>query len=340
MQNFRLLTGLCLGLSTGLLTACPGPDPAPLEAKWTVPVEAQGGALLSVLSLDGELWISGAADSEGGTLLHLADGAWSRETTGSDQDLWWVAAHPDGRLYMVGGGGTLLERSLDGNFTPLTVPTDMTLYGIWFNADGQGWAVGGDPLADGMTEPRGTMLRIDGSTVEVDAAAPAELSTHLMFKVWGRPGQSEEAYAIGDQGYLLRWDGTTWSESDSGTNARLITIAGDDSTRAIVGGTNQPTLLLDEGDGLIDRAAELPVGAQGLNGVFVRDGQLAAVGNLGYAAIRDEEGLWTSDYLGMGGLHAVSIDAQGEIWAVGGDLLGLDDGYVAHFGTSSVPTRP
>jgi hypothetical protein len=193
-----------------------------------------------------------------------------------------------------------------------------------------------------MTEPRGVLLRVDDSGVIADDAAPDELATHLMFKVWGPPGQSGEAYAIGDGGYLLAWDGAAWTQQDSGTNARLITMAGDENTRAIVGGTNAPVLLLDEGQGLDDRSTELPGNAQGLNGVFVRDTQLAVVGNLGYAAIRDDEGLWNSEYVGGAGLglHAVTIDEQGEVWAVGGDLLGLDEGFVAHFGTSKVPTRP
>jgi hypothetical protein len=161
-----------------------------------------------------------------------------------------------------------------------------------------------------------------------------------MFKVWGPPGQSEVAYAVGEGGYMLEWNGAQWVEADSGTNARLVTIAGDADHRAIVGGTNQPTLLFDEGNGLNDITSELPDGAQGLNGVFVRDESLAVVGNLGFAAVRDPDGLWMSEYVGAGGLglHAVTIDEMGEIWAVGGNLLSLTQGYIAHYGTRSVPS--
>ena len=332
---------LFAGISLLALSACPA-ESGPSEPVWTTPVEAQGGALLCVLTQDEEVWVVGAADAQGGTFLHLADKEWTRESTGISEDLWWVAPHPDGRLFVVGGEGMLAQRSTSGEFSVLTTPTDMTLFGVWFNSDGDGWAVGGDPMANGEDQPRGILLRITAGVVEVDDTAPASLGEHLMFKVWGPGGQSDEAYAVGDLGYLIRWDGTSWTESESTTNARLVTIAGDASARAIVGGTNAPVLLLDEGDGLRDISAEIPVGAQGLNGVSVRDGELAVVGNfnLGFAAIRDADGLWISDYVGSGGLHAVSIDAHGEVWAVGGDLLNLDKGYLAHYGTSTVPTGP
>ena len=334
------LRGACLGTVMLILTACSGSTPTPAQAEWTTPLEEEEGALLSVLSHGGDIWATGANGGSGGTVLRLHDGQWEREATNTQADLWWIAAHPDGDLYTVGSQGTVLRRDADANYSALESATEMTLYGVWFNSAGEGWIAAGDPLADGMNNPRGMLLHIVNGQVETESAVPASIAGHLMFKVWGPPGQSDVAYAVGDGGYMLQWNDDQWVEVDSGSSARLVTISGDASQRAIVGGTNQPTLLFDDGNGLMDISTELPAGAQGLNGVFVRDESLVVVGNLGFAALRDPDGLWTNDYVGAGGLglHAVTIDDMGEIWAVGGNLLSLTQGYLAHYGTGSVPT--
>jgi hypothetical protein len=55
-------------------------------------------------------------------------------------------------------------------------------------------------------------------------------TTKFLKSVWGAPSNggtaSKDVWAVGEVGTILHWDGTSWSESPSGTNEDLADVWG------------------------------------------------------------------------------------------------------------------
>jgi hypothetical protein len=155
-------------------------------------------------------------------------------------------------------------------------------------------------------------------------------------KVWGRSGS--EVYAVGEDGFILFFNGESWSEMSSPTDRFLFTVHGNDSLVTAVGGFFTDSAIIEREEG--QEFVSVPVtGIQQLNGVFVApDGFGAAVGKERTIALR-ENGIWTlhdsvrredREY------HSVWIDPEGGIWAVGGDLSILEDGVLSYSGERTI----
>lgn len=316
------------------LAACPQTQ----EPSWELVHEDLGGALLAVTSIENrpdELFVVGAADAQGPTFLHFDEGVWTRESLSGSEDLWWVSRHPDESIYASGESGRIVHRLHSGEFRELNSATDATLYGLWFAEDGSGWAVGGDPQADGTTSPRGTIQRyLSGvpASFGLELSVPAEVNETLLFKVWG--SAPDDVWVVGELGRTFHWDGNAWTFEALDTNQRLITVHGEGDQRIIAGGVSSPLLQRFSAPGWMDAGADLPPEAiMGLNGAFVRDGQAYLVGNLGlFAQGPVAGGPMQGEVLTNLGLHAVHVGSDGDVWVVGGDLLGLNRGTMLHFG--------
>ena len=298
------------------------------------------GALLSVSGRGPtDVYAVGAdpEDGRGPLVLHWNGSGWARVDTGASGDLWWISTPPiDGDFFLSGRGGLILRLDPDGGgVTRLETPGSETIYGVWGSAADDVWAVGGD---DEAPDTGGTVWRFDGQSwtrQELGGVRPAGLP--LLFKVWGRA--ADDVYAVGRLGVILHWDGARWTLLADG-GRQLFTVHGNETFTAAVGGFFAEGLLRERGAG---GAFEVrtPAGIPQLNGIFIPpDGRGVAVGNALAVATRDD-GAWRTINDGRDprarDFHAVWIDAEDGIWAVGGDLsVDLAEGVLSYGGPQTV----
>ena len=282
-------------------------------------------------------------DGRGPLVLHYDGSGWRRLDSGASGDLWWISVNPiDGDFYLAGDGGLILQYDPpSGQFTRHVTPGTPRLFGIWGAAADDLWAVGGAVEAP---ENGGVIWHFDGQTWSaLDLGGVRAGGVPQLFKVWGRA--RDDVYAVGFRGIVLHWDGVAWSVVDTTAanpnNRQLFTVNGSADRIAMVGGFFAEGLLLERaGSGAVGAAT--PANSPQLNGLFFPpNGHGVAVGNGLAVATRDDDG-WTtvdegSDDQGRD-FHAVWVDGEDGIWAVGGDLADLVDG-VLRYGGPQVPSR-
>ena len=282
-------------------------------------------------------------DGRGPLVLHYDGAGWERLDSGATGDLWWISVAPiGGDFFLAGDGGLVLQYDPDTRrFTRHTTPGTQRVFGIWGPAANDIWAVGADvDNPDGG----GVIWHFDGTTWRaLDLSGVREGGVPQLFKVWGRA--SDDVYAVGFRGSVLHWNGSAWSVVDTtaaNPNKRqLFTVHGTAALAGMVGGFFAEGLLLERGGNDAVRAVT-PSGSPQLNGVFFPpDGRGVAVGNGLAVATRDENGWSTvdegSDDQGRD-FHAVWVDGEDGIWAVGGDLADLVNG-VLRYGGPQVPAN-
>jgi hypothetical protein len=317
----------------GMAGADAAPDGGATMARaWSAVLEDLPSALLSIDVRAGWGYAVGADDGEGPMVLRQAGPDWERVPTGATGALWWVA--PDGDALLMSGEGGLLLAHAPGTSTFDVIPplTDKTLFGVWVAPDGTAWSVGGDVLAD--TDRGAILVRRDG-TWQVDDSVPPALYTDVaLFKVWGLA--ADDVWIVGERGRVLRFDGSDWRTVESGTTSRLLTAHGTaDDGPYLVGGASNGVILEWTGTELVDRAPEfLPA----YNGVRATGGGHAfAVGNNGVLSERID-GTWIVEEAPPTALdlHAVTVDPNGDAWAVGGALSSpaLDRGVLLRYGSA------
>lgn len=199
---------------------------------WTPRTDPTGGkALYGVAGVaNAETFIVG----EAGTLLkgNLATGAFTvRPPNGGVNNppsalagkvVRAISAAPSGdQLTFVGDTGVNYKRRTFGSFDIYDAPASgvtRNLNGIWFLADGM-FAVGA----------MGTLARRGGPDVfgnwptswNVEAAPPVTTDLWAVFAV-----TSTQAFAVGQGGVILQFDGTTWTRRTSNTTKNLYAIWG------------------------------------------------------------------------------------------------------------------
>jgi len=298
------------------------------------------GALLSVSgSAPDDVLAVGAdpGDGRGPLVLHWDGDAWERLDSGASGDLWWISTPPiGGDFFLAGDAGLIVRYDPDGGgFTRFTTPGRERVYGVWGASPAEVWAVGGD---GDSPDTSGIIWRFDGAAwTAQDLSGVRPQGVPLLFKVWGRA--PDDVYAVGTRGIVLHWDGARWAELDTSAanpaSRQLFTVHGNDAVVAAVGGAF--TGLLIEREGAAAFAARTPAGlTPQLNGVYLPpDGRGVAVGNNLAVATRDASG-WTLVDEGSDDqardFHAVWVDAEDGIWAVGGDLADLTNGILSYAG--------
>jgi len=306
------------------VAACSGGDPG-----WQVVHQDLPGALISVWGSGADdIWSVGGDPGDGPMVLHYDGQQWTRLATGASGDLWWVFGFAGGPVFMGGSGGLIL-RYQDGAFTTMTTPGSDTVFGIWGANPDDVWAVGG-----ALGGARGAFAwKRDGDSWVAASGFPAGLvDSAVIWKVYGR--SAGDAWMVGTNGTVVRWDGSQLSADVTGTGESLFTVHGDAERYAAVGGFGTGTILENDGSGWVDAS---PADASPLIGVCLTGGSSGwAVGQYG-AVYRRDDGGWTADDgapLLDESLHAVWVDPDGGVWAVGGNVLTtpLTRGVMVHRG--------
>lgn len=325
-------------VSVLLFASCGGDGGSSDEARWQLLGDQRPSSLLAVWasSVD-DVWIVGGREGTGGapTVFQFDGSAWTKHDTGlTNVDLWQVFGFDDGTVFLGGSNGTIL-RYRDGTFTPLTTPSPDIVFGLWGSSSTDVWAVGG------QTTGRGFVWRLNGDAFEVVPGVPAELETGTVWKVSGRA--ADDVWMSASKGLVLHWDGTTLAnERIGGTGENLFSI-GCNAARCWTAGTNltNGVLYQNDGSGWTSRVPTLdgPV----WRGVTPVGDHPYAVGMVG-AVLRFEGGSWVPDSHGLTTrpLHAAWADAEGNLFAVGGnfDRAITTDGVLLFKGAAALPPLP
>ncbi|HEX2689207.1 MAG TPA: hypothetical protein VHN14_21445 [Kofleriaceae bacterium] len=311
-----------------LVAACDSSTP-----EWQIVGRHMPGAVLSVWGTSAtDVFLVGGdvGDGHGPVVQHFDGTSWTRLSTGQVGNLWWVFGFSNGPVYMGGDGGMIL-RYQGGAFQRMTTPGTGTVFGIWGATADDLWAVGGAPGgASGAFAWR--LTAGTGDTWVAATGFPAGLAaTDAIWKMYGRG--ANDAWMVGTNGKVVRWDGTSLTVMITGTGESLFTVHADDQRFVAVGGFGTGAIL--ENDGASWHNAS-PPGSPSFVGVCLsRDGDYA-VGQQGAVYTRGSAG-WSAVDTGFTideTFHSVWVDPSGGVWVTGGQVLTLPliDGVVLHQG--------
>ena len=137
-------------------------------------------------------------------------------------------------LYTTNVLGAIYQSTDSGRtFNPMTSGTTDTLFAVWGTSTTQLWAVG----------QAGTIVANSGSATWT---AQTSGTTNDLRWLWGEPapaGYTGDAYAVGDNGTILHYNGNQWSPMWSGLTTTLRSIYGTSATNVYIGGDNGVALL-------------------------------------------------------------------------------------------------
>ena len=163
-----------------------------------------------------------------GTVLSYSGGVWTKvNSNGIVADLYGVSAvsPTDTRLYIASDDGLLLLNS--GALTRVTTPYAPRMFTVSVGAAGDVWAGG----------QRGSVQRLANGSWETIGLAPD------LIDAWTT--SATNAWAVGEFGFIYRWNGTSWARQPTPTTATLNAVWGASSTEAFAGGDNGTMLRFD-----------------------------------------------------------------------------------------------
>jgi hypothetical protein len=279
---------------------------------------------------DGSLWVVGGALGHG-RILHRDASGWGEVDPGVSVPLLnWVHGTSRADVFAGGNDGTVLH--YDGHGWSLQdTPVSAAVWGMWAVAPDDVWAVGGNV---GSVDPP-FILRYDGASWS-PAAIPAltHPGVHAFFKVWG--SRPDDVYVVGQNGTVLHYDGSGFTELALGVSQDLIGIWGNSANDVmIVGGRSTAEIL--HFDGAQWRVAP-PSSLPGLNGVWTRRPDVAhAVGVNGTVVSIDPSTLEATGETVPTSLqlHGIFGDASGQLIALGANFMIPEHGVALVRGLSN-----
>ncbi|MBI5490362.1 MAG: hypothetical protein HY905_23700 [Deltaproteobacteria bacterium] len=155
---------------------------------------------------------------------------------------WGLSA---AQTFLVGGqdssgGQPLIFQGAAGSWSAVVTPTlpDVDLNGV------AGTTAADDVLAVGTA---GTILRIHPGDWSVEQDMVAAAPTDTLRAVW--PASPTEAFAVGDNGAILHWDGTSWNSmttsSDPWFGYRLYAVWGSSPSNVFAAGESDMLVRYD-----------------------------------------------------------------------------------------------
>ncbi len=291
-------------------------DPTPSPPPWRAALDpGADGALLSVWG-DGTdaVWTVGG-QPDAGAAWRRGDAEWVPVEIPDGPLLNWVHG-VDGEVWMVGNEGRALRSVGGGPFTATDTGTHLPLWGVWAAAADDVWAVGGD--AAQTTDPEPALLRWDGEAWSPVALPEVDRGLPALFKVWG--SSASNVFAVGSNGVALRYDGSAWTQTLTGSGRDLISLWGRAADEIVaVGGRDVGVVARWDGAGWTSETLRSP----GLNGIWM-DGEGVAtfVGDRGHVYRMEPNGEPVREPTEVGELlHGVWGDGAGFRVAVGGSLM-------------------
>jgi len=294
---------------------------------WELVETGLPGALTSLWGARAnDIWAVGAdrGGGSGPTVMRYDGSQWDTlDTPKTSGDLWWVFGFDGGPVFLGGKNGLILRYEA-GDFVEMPTPGTATVYGIWGSAPDDVWAVGGNVIKDAFA------WRFDGEAWRVAQGVPPEISaSQSLFKVWGRG--PDDVWMVGTGGLMLHYDGSSLGPGASGTSRMLFTTHAGPRRVVAVGGLGDGVILENDGAGWMDVT---PSGTPHVMGVWL-DGDAGYAAGVEGAVLRRDSGEWKRVDTGLDlkeAFHAVWVDPEGGVWAVGGQVLAppLVDGVIAH----------
>ncbi|HJP61728.1 MAG TPA: Ig-like domain-containing protein [Gemmatimonadaceae bacterium] len=182
------------------------------------------------------------------------------------------------------------------------------LHGLWGNTSSDIFAAYENDIPPGGDNG---VLHYDGHLWSTSYRKACTLCFARLNGVWSR--STTDAYAVGDGGNILHFDGTNWNAEASGTTTDLYAVWGSGTSVFAVG--NSGTILYNDGTGWHTQSTNVTVPLLAVWGASPTD--VFAVGTAG--AILHFDGVsWTSEASGTGEvLRAVWGSAGNSVFVVG-----------------------
>jgi hypothetical protein len=183
-----------------------------------------------------DVWINDCADGSyhwngsvwnrvRGELPHALKGSCLVLGGASATDVVALARHT---LVHWNGAAWVHERTADGDQVPLKVGASISA--LWsVPSSGDLWAVGAEGVGPGFDGWPLILRRSAGAWSQF----PTPRTEGAVLSVWG--DRDDDVWAVGTKGLVLHWDGTAWSQEDSGVVESLRSVHGTAGTAWIVG---------------------------------------------------------------------------------------------------------
>ena len=226
-----------------------------LNGAWTTETTGSSQSLNGIWAGDALVYAVGA----GGEVRRRTVGGWSRVTVPTAEDLYGVHGNSSADIVIVGSQGTAIRfdgtvwtvlgvGGFSGNFygisgstanagrrylsgdggvaqldgstiIPVATPYTPQLFGVTVEPSGAAWAAG----------ERGAVLR-SGTPWTTNNLAPDLLD------VWATAPNN--AFAVGEFGFVYRWNGTNWARQQTPTLEALVAVWAIGANDAFAGGEN------------------------------------------------------------------------------------------------------
>jgi len=311
-------------------------DTAPAEGGMEIVANnIDAGVLLSAWSNGDELIFAGGEISDVGAGYYVRKNGddYCTEVV-ADRAFWWIHGAAEGDWYAVGERGLILHHT-GGEHVDESVPTDVTLYGVFDEGD-RTWAVGGD-----ATKNAGEIwVREAGAWSQVGGTVAGPL-----FKVWC-DGERNCVINGSSTSHIIEGDTSTIYEPSPQPDAHLLTCRGTSFTDVwCSGGTSGSEVWRWDGSAWSEASAS-GLG-QPLMGLWIaEDGDVWVSGMSGTYAWWDGETWGTEIPYSIEPFHAV-VQHQGEMYLAGGNLTTTTGDYygtIGHYGVAAgeqdVPACP
>ncbi len=156
-----------------------------------------------------------------GTIIRFNGTAWSTQSAnGNTSDFYGIdgTTANGGRMYIASDAGLL---QLDGtSLTAVSTPYQPRMFATSVDATGSAWVTG----------QRGSVFR--GAT---GAFTTVNIAPDLL-DVWS--SSESNAWAVGEFGFIYRWNGSTWTRQTTPTTATINSVWAASATDAFAGGDN------------------------------------------------------------------------------------------------------
>ena len=210
-------------------------DKAMLRFNWRTWRDMDIGVSLPLYDIWGKNRSDVFAVGKDGTIVHYNGLGWSAMSSNIDADLFGLGGSASGAVYTVGKSGTIL-RYAKGVWSPVKSVTYKDLHAIWSTTDGShvfaagayGTIVHTTGGADNWSiQPTGTVKALRG--------------------IWG--ASASNVFAVGDNGTILRFNGSKWTIMNSETLENLTAVWGVAGSSIVFAVGDNGTILRYNGKG-------------------------------------------------------------------------------------------